>query len=157
MPKLSARLLAAACAAALSAVATFGSGVASADALVGKTYSDAAAAISDWEGKAVIATVTGNQVETDDCIVTSWNQSMFLDGRGKNNRGNEFLLNLNCNNALASPGHPGNSLMTPQGTQAKKDQQAAAEINGYPAVCEKNDDLAAWCEKICNRTGMCEI
>lgn len=143
--------------AAVLAMAAFGSTVASADALVGKTYSAAAASITSWKGEAVVATVIGNQVGIDDCIVTSWHQSKFLDSRGKNSRGNQFLLNLNCNTSLASPGNPGNSLMTPEGRQAQKDQKAAADINGYPAVCEKSEALANWCEKICTRTGLCEV
>ena len=53
-----------------------------------------------------------------------------------NTRSNEYLLALNCNNHVATPGHPGNSVMTPEGAQAKKDQEAAANINKNPACCE---------------------
>ena len=64
--------------------------------MTGKSYSDAAAKISGWNGEAVIATVTGNQLEMGDCIVTSWQKSMFLDSLGEDSRSNEYLLHLNC-------------------------------------------------------------
>lgn len=156
MGSLVVRILGAIGAATLS-VAMLGSGIASADALTGQAYSDAAAKISGWNGTPVIATVTGNQVATDECIVTSWQRSLFLDSSGNNDRKNEYLLHLNCNNPLASPGHPGSSATSPQGVQAKKDQEAATNINQNPEFCEKSDDIAQWCKTICNRTGLCEI
>jgi hypothetical protein len=156
MGRLVVRILGAVGAAALS-VAMFGAGVASADALTGKTYSDAAAQISEWNGEAVIGTVSGDQLRTDDCIVTSWQKSMFLDSSGDNSRSGEIVVHLNCNTYLATPGHPGNSLMTPQGAQAKKDQRAADTINKNPEYCDESDEIAQWCEKVCNRTGLCEI
>jgi hypothetical protein len=156
MGSLVVRIMGAVGAGALS-VAMFGSGVASADALTGKSYSEASAQISKWNGKAVVATVNGDQVEKDDCIVTSWQKSMFLDSSGDNSRSNEYVLHLNCNNPLASPGHPGNSVMAPEGVKAKKDQDAAANINQNPEFCEESDDIAKWCEGVCERTGLCEI
>jgi hypothetical protein len=156
MGSLVVRILGAVGAAALS-VAMLGSGVASADALTGKNYSDAAEWISGRNGTPVIATVNGSQLEMDDCIITSWHTSIFLDSRGKNGRKNEYLLHLNCNNYLASPGHPGNSSMSPAGIAAQEDQQAAARINKNPEWCEKSDKNAQSCERICNRTGLCEI
>src|SRR5947209_152194 len=127
MGRLFVSILGAVSAAAFS-VALFGSGVASADAFIGKTYSDAAATISGWGGTPVISTVSGDQLVADDCIVTSWHKSKFLNASGKNDRAHEYLLNLNCNSRLASPGHPGNSSMSEQGVAAKKDEQAAATI-----------------------------
>jgi hypothetical protein len=156
MGSLVVRILGAIGAAALS-VAMFGSGVAFADPLAGLTYSDAAAQLSEWNGEAVIGTVSGDQLRTDDCIVTSWQKSMFLDSSGDNSRSNEYVLHLNCNAYLASPGHPGNSLMTPQGAQAKKDQQQAASIDENPAWCQTSDKRLEWCEAICERTDRCEI
>jgi hypothetical protein len=156
MASLVVRILGAVGAAILS-VTMLGNGVASADALTGLTYDDAAAKISGWKGEAVIGTVSGDQVATDDCIVVSWQKSMFLDSSGDNSRSNEFVLHLNCNNKLASPGHPGNSLMTPEGAKAKKDERAAANINKDPSYCEQSDEIAEWCQKLCKRTGLCEI
>jgi hypothetical protein len=156
MGSLVVRILSAA-GAAILLVTMLGTGVASADALTGLTYDEAAAKISGWNGEPVIGTVNGDQVETDDCIVTSWQKSMFLDSSGDNSRSNEFVVHLNCNNRLASPGHPGNSLMTPEGAAAKKDQRAAANINKDPAYCEQSDEIAEWCQKLCKRTGLCEV
>src|SRR3954453_6777118 len=95
--------------AAITSLSILGVGVASADAVTGHTYSDASAAISSVNGKPVIATVSGNQLKTSDCIVTSWHTSKFLNSSGRNDRKQEWLLNLNCNNLVASPGKPGNS------------------------------------------------
>jgi hypothetical protein len=156
MGSLVVRILGAVGAATLS-VAMFGPGVAAADALVGKTYSDAAASISEWNGEAVIGTVSGDQLEMSDCIVTSWQKSMFLDSLGEDSRSNEYLLHLNCNNYLASPGHPGNSVMSPEGLKAKNDQKFAESINKNPEWCTQNDRNAQKCEAICKRTGLCEI
>src|SRR5262245_58916070 len=107
MNRLFVSILGAASAAALSA-AMFGGGVASADAFSGRTYSDAAATISGWGGTPVVGTVSGDQLVLDDCIVTSWHKSMFLNSSGVNDRRAEYILHLNCNAKLASPGHPGN-------------------------------------------------
>jgi hypothetical protein len=137
-------------------MAVFASGVASADPYAGQTYADAQAKIGKRNQTAVIATVSGGQLATDDCIVVSSSQSTFLDASG-NGPDREVLLNLNCNAAVAAPGKPGNSVMTPQGQQAKKDQKSAANINKNPQLCEKSDEYLAWCERICSRTGLCEI
>jgi len=143
--------------AAILSVTILGSGVASADALTGQTYDDAASKISEWNGTPVIGTVSGNQLQKGDCVVTSWHKSIFLDSSGDNTRGGEILLNLNCNNSLASPGHPGNSLMAPEGAKAKKDLTAAESINKDPSFCDKSDAIAQWCAGVCNRTGLCEV
>jgi hypothetical protein len=101
--------------------------------------------------------VNGDQLETDDCIVTSWQRSMFLDTDGENSRSNQFLLHLNCNNSLASPGNPGYSLSSEVGAKARKDQEAATNIKEHPEYCERSDDNMQWCEGVCERTGMCEV
>lgn len=144
--------------AVVASVTMLGSGVASAyDPLVGKTYSDASAYIAKYKGKPVIATVVGSQLAMDDCIVTSWHLSKFLNSSGRNARGNEWLLSLNCNNALAGPGRPGNSAMSPEGVQAKTQQQAAATINKDPTICDKSDVYKEWCAAICKSTGLCQV
>ena len=134
-----------------------GSGVASADALAGQTYDDAAATVSQWGGKAVVGTVSGDQLEIGSCIVVSSHKSIFLDSSGKNNRANDYVLSLNCNNHVAAPGQPGNSAMSPDGLQAKEDQQMADYINKNRDYCERNDGTMDWCKLICNRSGRCEI
>jgi len=156
MGRLVARILGAA-AGALVSVALLGHGVASADPLAGKTYDEAAAAISGWHGKAVIGTVSGNQLEKDDCMVASWQKSTYLNSSGDNLRSNEYVLHLNCNNYVATPGHPGNSVMTPQGSQGKEDREQALSIEKNPEWCQTTDQRLTWCMKICDRTGLCEI
>lgn len=136
---------------------TLGSGLASADPITGKTYSEAVTAINNRSGTPVVATVSGSALALDDCIVTSWNQSIFLDTDGNNTRSREYRLNLNCNNPVATPGHPGNSVMSPQGVKAKKDQTSAANINKNPAWCKETEERLNWCTKLCERTGLCEI
>jgi hypothetical protein len=143
--------------AATVSLAIFGCGVASADALIGKTYDEAASLVSGWHGNAVIGTVSGSQLTTDDCIVVSWQKSLFLDTSGRNSRSTDYVMHLNCNNKFASPGHPGNSLSTPEGSLAKKDQQAAINISKNPAYCEQNEEYAQACKLICERTGLCEV
>ena len=142
--------------AAAVSTAVFGAGVAHADALVGKTYSDATSKISGWNGKAIISTVVGDQLGTDQCIVSGWHKGAFLDGSGAA-RKNEYYLDLNCNQALAGPGDPGNSLATPQGQKAKKDIVAAENINKSPAWCNKSDKNMTWCVGVCQRTGLCDV
>jgi hypothetical protein len=154
---LAGRILGVAGTAVLS-VAVFSCGIASAaDPLAGQKYSDAASAIAKWNGKPVIGTITGSEVTTDDCIVTSWHMSKFLDASGHNMRKNEYILNLNCTNRVASPGHPGNSVMTPEGAMGKRDQKAAAIINKDPTWCNSSDERLHQCQVICKRSGLCEI
>src|SRR5882757_363474 len=96
---------------AMVSVALFGSGDASAsDGLTGKTYDFASSYISENNGTPVVGTVSGDQLATGDCIVASWHRSTFLNSSGENDRKKDFVFNLNCNNPIASPGKPGNSL-----------------------------------------------
>jgi hypothetical protein len=135
-----------------------GSGVASAqDPLIGKSYSDAAAWISKRGGTPVIATVSGDQLGKDDCTVVSWQKGMFLNSAGRSDRKGEYYLHLNCNNHVASAGKPGNSVMSPEGAQGKKDVLRAADINKNPAWCEASDAKMQFCVKFCKRTGLCEV
>lgn len=139
----------------LIALSAFGSSVASADPFAGKTYADAAAKIAEWKATSTVATVSGSQLALPDCIVVSSSKGNFRDSSG-DTRGGEYLLNLNCNRTLASPGHPGGSLLTPAGRQEKKDEINAAKIAKNPAVCESTDDAGKWCARICKKTGLCE-
>ena len=137
-------------------VAVFGFGVASADPYAGQTYGDAKGQIASMHQTAVIATVSGDRVATDDCIVVSSAKSSFLDSSG-DGRDNEILVNLNCNEGIAAPGKPGNSAMSPAGQQAKKEQKAATNISKDPAYCQQSDDVLAWCQELCAKTGLCEV
>jgi hypothetical protein len=143
--------------AATLAVAMLGTGVASADELVGTTYDEAVGKIAGWGGKAVVGTVHGDQLEKSECVVTSWNKALFLDTSGINNRTNEYRLNLNCNNKFAAPGHPGTSVMDKKAAAAKADQQTADGINNGAEWCKQSDANMANCEAFCKRTDLCEI
>jgi hypothetical protein len=135
-------------------LATFGSSVASADAYAGKTYAEAAAKLASQNRTAIIATVTGSQLDTNDCVVVSSHTGIFLDSSGDARRG-EYFLNLNCNRRLASPGHPGNSISTPAGRQGKTDAALVAKIVDNPALpwCEKH---TAYCQRVCTESGLCD-
>jgi hypothetical protein len=157
MGSLVVRIVGAVGAAALL-VMIFGSGVASAkDYYAGQTYDQAVENMSKYNFNPVIGAVNGGSLATGDCIVTTSHKSTFLNSSGRNDRGHDVVLNLNCNNRLAEPGHPGNSVMSKEGATAKKDQEAAANINKNPAVCDKSKDMAKWCEVVCKRSGLCGV
>jgi len=141
---------------AAAAFAALGSGVAEAkDPLVGKTYSDAVSTIAGWNGTAIVAARSGSVLETDDCIVVSWKRSIFRDTSGIG-RAREFLLNINCTEPLASPGHPGNSAVSPQGRQAKEENNNAEYIAKNSTICDKDENTAKWCTDLCDKTGKCD-
>lgn len=137
-------------------MAVFSSGVASADPYAGQTYGDAKGQIASMHQTAVIATVSGDRLATDDCIVVSSAKSSFLDSSG-DSRNNEVLVNLNCNEGIAAPGKPGNSAMSPAGQAAKKEQKAATNISKDPSYCQQSDEVLAWCKELCTKTGLCEV
>jgi hypothetical protein len=122
-------LLVAVCAAS---AAMLGAGVANADPK-GKTYKDARAEISGWNGvTAALSTVSGDQLDLDDCIVTSWTKSSAVSALGESD-GTKALLNLNCNARVAAAGKPGNSAMSPQARVSQFDQCGSCELWG---VCD---------------------
>lgn len=138
--------------------ATVGVGHASArDPLVGKKFSNAASWISQRNGTPVVATVSGSQLPLDDCVVTSWSRGGFLNSSGKKDRRNEYYIHLNCNNTVATAGHPGNSVVTPEGAQRKKELKYAASLNRRPEQCFKDDTTLKNCRNFCKNTGLCEF
>lgn len=148
-------------AASVAAVGVFSAGLAHADPYVGRTYSDASERISNSGRTPIVATVNGDSLALDDCIVESWNNSNFLDGTTGGGPDREVLLNLNCNYKYAQPGRPGNSVASPEGRAAKakddKDKETAQALNENPQWCFKTDSNLANCQKFCNRTGLCEF
>ncbi|MET0451477.1 MAG: hypothetical protein ABW137_06540 [Mycobacterium sp.] len=73
-----------------------GSGVATADdAVVGQTYADAKAALSEQGMAAVVATSIGGRKNLDECLVTSASAAPSIDGFG-GQRAGTMLVNLNC-------------------------------------------------------------
>lgn len=133
----------------LAAVAVFGGGVASAD-YTGQTYAQAAANISKSNLKPVISSVVGDQLATDDCIVTSSRVSGFLDSSGQQSD-RSILLSLNCNELVAKAGTPGNSVATPQGKKAKKDQGDAEYFATNPEWCLPGGKYRSPCKTICTK------
>ncbi|WP_067843419.1 hypothetical protein [Mycolicibacterium wolinskyi] len=139
-------------------MAFLGTGTGSAkDPLVGMTYADAAAKIGEWKAEPVISTVIGGILATDDCIVTNWQRAGFLDSSGKK-RGGTILVNLNCNDKVASAGKPGNSVATAEGKAVKAVRDRAKFFNDNPDWCEKNDRNMSICATFCSRNeGLCTV
>ena len=143
---------------AIVLTAMFEPAVASAkDGLTGMTFGDASSYISEHDGTAVVGTVAGDQLAIDSCVVASWHLSNFLNSSGKNDRKKTFVFNLNCNNRIAAPGKPGNSLASPQGSVAKKEEVAAGNIAKHPEWCQSNDARMRQCQKICKNTDLCTV
>jgi hypothetical protein len=118
----------AAAAIAAASAALWGAGIAgAAPDVVGDTYSDAAAAIQQNGGTAVIATRVGSGADEDECIVTNaWDASFIREGASSSG---EVMVALNCNSQVASAGKSGNSAASPAGREAKaaQDEAEAAE------------------------------
>ena len=121
-----------------SAAAAFalGAGVASADdGVVGQTYADAKAALSQRGVTPVVASTVGDRKDWDSCIVTSATPAPSIDGFGNQTAG-RMNVNLNCYAKYSTSNWPGFSIQSPEGQKiyqadlaAKKEreaQQAAA-------------------------------
>jgi hypothetical protein len=131
------------------AMLTTAGGVAAADSLAGQTYEKAAASVSGRGATPVVATVTGDRLAINDCIVVASRKSIFTDIGGSQRKA-AVLMNLNCNEGVATPGSPGNSVASPEGRAAKKLIQTAANCS-LPAQAE-NANCAKWCSE---HDGMC--
>jgi hypothetical protein len=112
-------------------------GVASAvPTVVGMTYDKAKDAASNTGLSAEVSTSTGTELKQGDCIVV--NQVLRPASRfGQQSVPAKMLLSLNCNAPIASAGKPGNSVASPAGRAALK-QQADAAWRATP-------DGQAWC------------
>jgi hypothetical protein len=140
----------------------FGVGTAAASGpdVSGETYGKASSKLSGAGWTPVIASVVGDQLATDDCIVTSSAAASNLDSSGRS-RGSQMLLNLNCNQSLAAPGKPGNSAASPEGKQAKVMQDLAGKLSrtfdaetkqGLDHYCSDHSD---YCTSVCKQSGVC--
>ncbi|MCI4673434.1 hypothetical protein [Candidatus Mycolicibacterium alkanivorans] len=140
----------------------FGTGAAAASPpYYGMTYAKAVGIMQSKGQTPAIATVIGSQLPTDDCVVTNAYKSFTLDSSGRTAHRGTWMLDLNCNRAVAQAGKPGNSVMTPEGQKAKaidikstsiSDDFAKATKNGKAPWCEAN---ARRCQQICDSSGMC--
>ncbi|WP_156720792.1 hypothetical protein [Mycobacterium sp. Root135] len=137
----------------VAAVATFGVGTSAAkDPYIGSTYAQASGKIAERGGNPVISTVVGDQLSTDECIVTSWRKATFAK-TDNFDHGKDYLLSINCSAKVAKAGVPGNSLASPEGQKQKSLDEQAAGINRNHTWCEKNlDRCEAFCEK---NDGLC--
>jgi hypothetical protein len=154
------KILAGAVGGAAVVAAILGAGTAHADnEYAGLTYEKAAASIGNWGGTVVIASRVGDYLPTAECLVTGSRSGNYLDSSG-NGRGSQVLLHLNCNDTKTA-GHPGYSVMTPQGKQAQQTRQTAESINenyaqataaGEKSWCEEN---ASQCAQFCEQAGLC--
>lgn len=125
----------------------FGAGAASAG-LEGFTYAKASAMIKGWGATPVIASVVGSQLATEDCIVTNSKKSNFLDSSGRS-KGYQFLLDLNCNRAVAAPGKPGNSVASAEGKSAHEEIRTMTWLGQDPDTnCAPRQQL---CKQMCNK------
>ncbi|GAY14333.1 hypothetical protein [Mycobacterium sp. shizuoka-1] len=130
----------------------------------GKTYAKAAERLQSMGITPVIATIIGSQLPTDDCVVVNSYRPITRNSSGRVAHKATVMLDLNCNNNVAAPGKPGNSVMTPQGKLGKKIQVQADKLNsntadalakGKTPACGKNAASAQSCSDFCNRYSMC--
>jgi hypothetical protein len=155
-------LVAVAASLAASMLMIFGTGVASADdphdRWDGKTYGEAAAAVSKYATPVVVSKM-GGQVETDACIVIASTRSHYTDGRGRK-RSRDYLFHLNCQSGVAD-GKPGNSVTSVIGQKTKTDESNARSLQARlvknPDTCNKSENSYNWCVRLCDRTKLCEV
>jgi hypothetical protein len=131
------------------AMLTTAGGVAAADSLAGQTYEKAAASVSGKGATPVVATVVGDQLAINDCIVVASRKSIFTDIAGSQRKA-AVLMNLNCNETVASAGSPGPSAASPEGRIAKQVIKTAENCS-LPALAE-NANCAKWCSE---HDGLC--
>lgn len=126
---------------------TLGGGVASADdGVVGQTYADAKAALSQQGMTPVVASTVGDRKDWDNCIVTSATPAAGIDGFG-NQAGGKMNVNLNCYAKYSTSNWPGFSIQSPEGQKiyqadlaAKKQREAQEAAAAQQA---QDDELAA--------------
>jgi hypothetical protein len=113
-----------------------GGGVAAADdGIVGQTYKDAKAALSQRGLTPVVASTVGDRKDWDNCLVTSATPAPGIDGFGNQTNG-KMNVNLNCYAKYSTSLWPGFSIQSPEGQkiyqadlaakQAREAQEAAA-------------------------------
>ncbi len=129
---------------AFAVTLALGGGIASADdGVVGQTYKDAKAALSQQGKTPVVASTVGDRKDWDNCVVTSATPAAGVDGFGKQS-GNKVNVNLNCYAKYSTAQWPGFSIQSPEGQkiyqadlaakQAKDAQEAAAAQQAQDAA-----------------------
>ncbi|OBG85286.1 hypothetical protein A5733_10660 [Mycobacterium sp. NS-7484] len=122
----------------------FGSGLAAAAPdVVGQKYSDASAAIEDSGASAKVAVTVGSKLSQGDCIVTNaWDAPFVRDGGGEfGHADGEVMVALNCDGDHATAEHPGASVASPAGREAKAaaDEAAAEQQQQLEQVSTPNE------------------
>ncbi|OFJ51723.1 hypothetical protein BEL07_21380 [Mycolicibacterium grossiae] len=116
-----------ACGIAAATLGLLGAGVANAeDAVVGQTFADAKAALSQRGMSAQVATTVGDRKNWDECIVSSATPASGLDGFGGQS-GGVMKVNLNCYAKYGTALWPGYSLQSPTGRKMWEADMAAKE------------------------------
>jgi hypothetical protein len=136
--------------AAAVAASLLGAGTASADdAVVGKTYKDAKAALSQRGLSAQVATTVGDRKDWDNCLVTSANPGPSIDGFGAAKQ-KVMLVNLNCYAKYGTALWPGYSLQDPTGRKlweadiaAKNQKEAEAKAAQQQAEADQLEQANA--------------
>jgi hypothetical protein len=109
------------------ALSMLGAGTAAANTdVVGQTFKDAKAALSQAGLGVTVASTLGDRKDWDSCIVTSASKASFKDSSG-NSTGNNVLVNLNCYAKYATPSWPGFSMASPEGQKIYKADLAAKQ------------------------------
>jgi hypothetical protein len=136
-------------------MATFGTGVASADdPYVGKTYGAVAALLAKNNADAIISVRVGNALPDDLCVVTHSQLSIRIPQDRLTPRPHPAVLfALNCYAGVASAGTSGNSAASPEGRAAQAAQQVADFINAHPEACVASAKAAADCKAFCDAHG----
>jgi hypothetical protein len=135
MSKLSI-FLGGAVAVASSSAALLGSGVAAAAPdVVGQPYADAAEAIEEEDGTAIVAVRTGSTLPQDECIVTNaWDapfvRDLVYEDTAFAHADSEVMLALNCAGGHATATNPGASVASPMGRESKAAAEEAAAAEG---------------------------
>jgi len=103
------------------ALASAGMAAATIPSMVGKTYGEAAAMLSQWKFASEVSTTFGTELSRNDCIVV--NQVLRPASHfGATNTPAKLLLSLDCTAAVADATHPGNSAGSPEGRHAKQEK-----------------------------------
>ncbi|WP_179473016.1 hypothetical protein [Mycolicibacterium vinylchloridicum] len=130
----------------------------------GMTYAKVSETLAGSGQTAAIATVIGSQLPTDDCIVINAYKSFTLNGSGRNAHNGTWMVSLDCNNPVAQPGKPGNSVSTAEGKKWKSWDTQAELINknvtkalgdGSVPSCGKSAQAGKNCLALCTKTQLC--
>ncbi|UBV16230.1 hypothetical protein [Mycolicibacterium fortuitum] len=119
------------------AFAVLGSGGAhAAPDVVGQKYSDAVSAIEDGGGTAHVAVSVGSRLPRDECIVTNaWTVRQLVPQTSDTYyeyREDVTQVALNCEGDHATETHPGASIASPEGREAKAAEEEAAAAEQEP-------------------------